>query len=86
METKHWNVEITITEDDADTHTSARAVLTGHEGERHESVGLARRNPSDRPVPEIGDELAAGRALMDLADKLIEKAAEDVARFSAANR
>src|SRR5690606_7627582 len=82
METKNWTIDIQITEDDTDSNTLARAVLTSPDGKRHESVGLARRNPSDRPVPQIGDELAAGRALMALADKLIGEAAEDVAQFS----
>ncbi len=82
METKQWNVEIFISEDDTDKVTTARAVLLTDDGRRHESVAHARRNPSDRPVPEIGDELAAGRALSDLAAKLMEDGAEDVAQLA----
>ncbi|MER6945376.1 DUF1876 domain-containing protein [Nonomuraea sp. NPDC005983] len=81
MEAKEWTVKIFISEDDGDERTLARAVLSAQGSQWHESVGLARRNPHDRPVPEIGDELAAGRALMDLADKLIGDATEDVARL-----
>lgn len=82
MHAKQWSVEIYITEDDNDDRTTARAVLLTRGGRRHESVGYARRNPVDRPVPEIGDELAAGRALAELADMLTGDAAEDVAQFS----
>ncbi|GII80801.1 hypothetical protein Sru01_57830 [Sphaerisporangium rufum] len=82
MHAKQWKIDIFITEDDADDRTVARAVLHTPEGRRHESLGYARRNPGDRPVPEIGDELAAGRALADLADKLSGDAAADVAQFT----
>lgn len=40
--------------------------------------GLARRRPGDPEVPEIGDELAVGRALVELGQRLITAAAEDV--------
>lgn len=82
MEAKQWNVEIFISEDDIDKVTTARAVLLTRDGRRHESVAHARRNPRDRAVPEIGDELAAGRALSDLAAKLMEDGAEDVAQLA----
>jgi len=41
--------------------------------------GLAHRRPGEPPVPEIGDELAVGRALVELGQRLIAAAAEDVA-------
>ncbi|MEZ0076195.1 DUF1876 domain-containing protein [Planotetraspora sp. GP83] len=82
MKTKRWTVEIFLNEDDNDDLTTATAVLYTGAGRRHESVGHARRNPSDRPVPEIGDELAAGRALSDLSAKLIGDGAEDVAQMA----
>jgi hypothetical protein len=40
---------------------------------------VARLNPADRSVPEIGDELAAGRALEDLGARLHEAASHDFA-------
>ncbi len=40
--------------------------------------GTARRNPTDRPIPEIGDELAASRALEDLAIRLHDVASDDI--------
>ena len=39
---------------------------------------MARLNPHDPDVPEIGDELAAARALSDLAHVLLEAAADDL--------
>ncbi|SDH88452.1 protein of unknown function [Sinosporangium album] len=82
METKEWTVRISISEDDEDYRTVAEAVLTTPSGKRHASTAFARRNPGDRPVPEIGDELAAGRVLADLADKLIGDAAGDIAQLT----
>jgi hypothetical protein len=82
MESKRWTVEVFLTEDDVDKVTTATAVLYTDRGKRHESKAHARRNPADRPVPEIGDELAAGRALSDLAAKLIGDGAEDVAQLA----
>jgi hypothetical protein len=37
-------------------------------------VGRSRRNPADPSVPQIGEELAAARALHDLADHLTDDA------------
>ncbi|MEU4704053.1 DUF1876 domain-containing protein [Nonomuraea dietziae] len=82
MKTQEWTVKILISEDDEDKRTEATAVLYALGNRRHESAGHARRNPEDRPVPEIGDELAAGRALMDLAEKLLGDGAEDIAELS----
>lgn len=40
--------------------------------------GRAHRNPGDPPVPEIGDELAVGRALIDLGSQLVDDALQDI--------
>jgi hypothetical protein len=77
METKQWSVDIHIAERGNDTHV--RAVLTTTDSTTFEGVGHARRNPRDRTVPEIGDELAAGRALIDLGNRLVQLAAADIA-------
>ncbi len=37
-------------------------------------TGRSRRNPSDPSVPQVGEELAAARALHDLANHLTEDA------------
>ncbi|WP_433234226.1 DUF1876 domain-containing protein [Actinomadura nitritigenes] len=77
METKEWSVELYISEDATDT--DVRAVLfTGRE-QKTTGHGHARRNPADRRIPEIGDELAVSRALADLADRLHGLASEDIA-------
>ena len=54
----------------AHLRTGDRTSLTG--------TGTARLNPADRDVPEIGDELAAARALSQLAHVLLEVAADDI--------
>jgi hypothetical protein len=41
-------------------------------------IGLARLNPADDNVPEIGDELAVARALADLINRLLTSAAADI--------
>jgi hypothetical protein len=82
MHAKRWTVTINIDEVD-DDRTRAHAVLEAGGSMRVTGEGFARRNPTDRPVPEIGDELAAGRALSDLAHNLLDVAAEDVAAFAA---
>ncbi|PZH20812.1 DUF1876 domain-containing protein [Streptomyces sp. NTH33] len=76
MEAKRWTVQIYLTGDGDETH--ARAVLTTRDTATVTGRGAARRNPDDRPVPEIGDELAASRALEDLAIRLHDVAADDI--------
>lgn len=79
MEAKQWTVQIYIAEDGDDT--SAKAVLTTRDGTNLSGTGRARRNPADPAIAEIGDELAASRALTDLADKLAVVAQHDINRF-----
>ena len=45
--------------------------------------GETRRNPSDVDVPEIGDEVAAARALRRLADRLLGVASDDIEMIEA---
>ncbi len=80
FETKQFEVEVLITE--RGDETRADAVLRSGETRRLHGVGRARRNPKDRAVPEIGDELAAARALSDLAHQLLDAAAADVESFT----
>ncbi|QBJ94557.1 DUF1876 domain-containing protein [Rhodococcus sp. ABRD24] len=75
MDAKNWSMEIKIDEHELQTRSTARletrdTTLVG--------VGLARRNPADRNVPEIGDELATARALADLAHQLIDATVSDI--------
>jgi hypothetical protein len=76
MEAKQWTVQVYINERGKDTHV--RAVLTTQEGTTIEGTGHARRNPADRAVPEIGDEVAAGRAFLDLGQRLATLAGVDI--------
>lgn len=79
--TGQWKVRLDLFEDDDGT-TKAHLVLdtgttalTGH--------GTAHCHPADTNVPEIGDELAAGRALVDLAHQLLETAERDIQGMAA---
>ncbi|MGW0486270.1 DUF1876 domain-containing protein [Nonomuraea sp. NPDC003214] len=81
MEAKQWTVQIYLAEDGDDTH--ARAVLSTQDGqERMTGTGHARRNPADPSVPEIGDELAASRALTNLADQLAIVTQHDITKVA----
>ena len=77
---KNWTVTIDI--DEHDGHTRARARLHTRDTERLVGVGLARLNPADRDVPEIGDEIAVARALSDLSRRLLSTATEDIEQIS----
>ena len=48
------------------------------------TAGRARRDPHDRDVPLIGDEIAVGRALRRLADRLLDDAESDIASSTGA--
>ncbi|MBY9074108.1 DUF1876 domain-containing protein [Nocardioides sp. WL0053] len=74
--TKTWHVDLFIGERDGLTHAEAR--LRPDETVTLTGTGTARLNPTDRDVPEIGDELAVARALSDLAHRLLHAAAEDI--------
>jgi predicted transcriptional regulator len=76
MHEKRWHVEVLIDEDDGRTRATAR--LHTADDTRISGTGIARLRPADRDVPEIGDELAASRALSDLAHNLLECAAGDI--------
>jgi hypothetical protein len=76
MHTQEWKVVIHLDEDDDRTH--AHAVLHGRDGVTIHAHGEARRKPTDAPVPEIGEELATARALVTLADRLMDVAAKDI--------
>ncbi|MGW4798637.1 DUF1876 domain-containing protein [Nonomuraea sp. NPDC004297] len=81
MKAKEWTVRVTLTESGSDT--SAEATLTSMNGERVTGTGHARRNPADPEAPRIGDELAASRALADLARRLAVIANHDISESSA---
>lgn len=69
-----WQVEITLHESAG--HTTAECAVRGMPQAR--AVGHARKAPEDAEVPQIGDEIAAARALRRLADQLLAIAQDDV--------
>jgi hypothetical protein len=71
-----WPVEISLSEVDRETTAEARLIKAG--GPQLSGHGVARRNPDDREVTEIGEEIAAARALFDLAHKLLSTAADSI--------
>lgn len=83
--THTWKVSVDLFSSDdvgSDEHiTAAHAVLTTTAGNRLEGFGQARLNPTDRDVPEIGEELAAARALRDLADRLLRATSDDISQI-----
>jgi hypothetical protein len=74
--TDRWSVDIFLDEKDGETHAEAR--LSTRNNDRLRGRGRARCNPTDWDVPEIGAELAAARALSDLAHRLLDSAAADI--------
>lgn len=75
--TKTWTLRLDISEEDEDT-TTVQAVLDTGDG-RLVSRTTAHRNPHDPPAPEIGDEYAAGRALLELGRQLLSEGTTDAA-------
>ena len=70
-----WSVEIRFSEDE--NHTRADVRLS--RGARELSGwGRSKRNPADPDVPAIGEDLAAARALSDLAHHLIQEAVDAI--------
>jgi hypothetical protein len=73
---RSWRVNIDLFESGDDT--TAHAVLVAETPERIDARGKAHRNPADAQVPEIGDEVAAARALRRLSERLLEVASADI--------
>ncbi|EUA09421.1 hypothetical protein I546_4113 [Mycobacterium kansasii 732] len=72
---KSCHVDVLIEERDERTRAKARLVWGEH---TLVGVGLARLDPADEPVAEIGDELAIARALTDLANQLFAVTSADI--------
>ncbi|GAA0709297.1 DUF1876 domain-containing protein [Dactylosporangium roseum] len=78
--TKHWTVDIAISEDNGRTFAEVR--LDADDDTQLTGKGEARLNPADEDIPEIGDELAVARALSDLGHRLLLTAAADIEAVS----
>jgi hypothetical protein len=73
---RRWTVEVYVGEDEGRTY--AEAALQDDIGNHVLGKGGARLNPADPDVPEIGDEIAVARALVDLGHRLLTTAAADL--------
>lgn len=78
-EQRVWTVEIRFSEDEE--RTRADAYLRAGPRE-FAGWGRSRRNPSDPDVPVVGEELAASRALVDLAHRLMYEALDVIEGFA----
>jgi hypothetical protein len=73
---KHgWPLHVVFTENDDETRADIVLDVAGH---HYHGWGWARRNPTDPPVPSIGEEIAAARALNRLARQLLDTAADEI--------
>ena len=75
---KDIRINVHIEEDE--TTTTVHTVLDLM-GDHFEAKGRARRNPTDDPIPVIGEELALARALNGLQMKVMEAAQDKIIRF-----
>jgi len=78
MDAEHgndWHVTIHLSDDRSDTGASA---TLSHGAQKLVGHGEAHRSPYDSDIPQIGDELAAGRALMDLGRQLLRETERDI--------
>jgi hypothetical protein len=77
---RHWTVDVYIGEDDGQTY--AEAALSDDIGNHIMGTGRALLSPGDINVPEIGDEIAVGRALASLGHRLLSTAVGDIATIT----
>lgn len=72
----NWHIDLDI--ERSDIESEATATLRLPDATRLTTRGHARRNPSDPEQDRVGEELAAARALNDLARRLLRKAAHEI--------
>lgn len=70
-----WQINVTFTKHDRITRADADLEVPDHP---HHGSAEALRSPIDRDVPLIGQEIAAARALIQLAHQLLDAAARDI--------
>jgi hypothetical protein len=78
--TKRWTADVFVNEHEDWTYAEAR--LHTNDNTHLVGYGRAQRNPADKDIPEIGDELATARALTDLGHRLLLAAALDIQAVS----
>ncbi len=69
---EHWSIALSVHEHEGQTRAEARLGLG--DNVYLQGYGLARRNPSDPNVLEIGEKIAVARALSDVAHMLLGSA------------
>jgi uncharacterized protein DUF1876/uncharacterized protein DUF1918 len=73
------HIDVSIIEDDRECRATAR--VTTSKG-FFEGEGIARLKPGDPQVPRIGEELALGRALGALSQRLLSVAADEISEHA----
>ena len=68
----YWSAGVSVAETGGWTHAVARLDISG--GKQFVGHGEARLNPADQDIWTIGAQIAAARALSDLAGQLIHAA------------
>ncbi len=66
---------------DEDTDQTLAFLELNLRGEHFEATGRAKRNPHDRPMPVVGEELAIARALGSLTSQMMEAAQSKIEQF-----
>jgi hypothetical protein len=66
---------------DEDTDQTLAFLELNLRGEHFEATGRAKRNPHDRPMPVVGEELAVARALSSLTNQVMEAAQSKIEQF-----
>ena len=72
---KDWTVDVSIDEHEGQTRATARLHWRD---QQVVGVGMAKLNPADRYLADIGDELAVARALSDAAIQMMAVTAHDI--------
>ncbi|MFI6585394.1 DUF1876 domain-containing protein [Embleya sp. NPDC050493] len=76
MQIVGWHIEMEFKEDGK--RTEAAALLRLRDGTELRSHAHASRFPDDPDQPQVGEEIAAARALTDLTRQLLDKAAGEI--------
>jgi len=76
----YWSASVSVAETDGRTHAVARLDMVG--GRQFVGRGEARLNPADQDIWTIGAQIAAARAMSDLAGQLLHAAATGIEEIS----
>ncbi|MGP3981602.1 DUF1876 domain-containing protein [Streptomyces sp. KR80] len=71
-----WHLDLEFRE--IDTKTEAAVLLRLQDGTELRAHGRANKHPDDPSQPRVGEEIAAARALNDLARQLLAKAGVEI--------